>query len=119
MQRVNLGEAIGSGITRINNSMKEYNLKCEFKLTQNWFTIIFYRPIYKESSQESSQETVEKTVGKIIELIKNNSSITSLEIANKLELTERAIKKQISNLKKEGLLERTGSRKKGQWKIIE
>ena len=46
MQRMGLVEKVGSGIARMRNAMKEYGLRGPyFDITDDWFTIIFKRPI--------------------------------------------------------------------------
>jgi ATP-dependent DNA helicase RecG len=114
MQRVNLGEMIGSGITRIRNSMKEYGLEYKFDITENWFTIIFYRP----KQALSSEKTVEKTVEKIIRLIKNNPNITTKELILKIGLTRRGIEYNLKKLKKDGKIKRIGPNKGGSWEVV-
>ncbi len=114
MQRVNLGEMIGSGITRIRNSMKEYGLEYKFDITENWFTIIFYRP----KQALSSEKTMEKTVEKIIRLIKNNPNITTKELILKIGLTRRGIEYNLKKLKKDGKIKRIGPNKGGSWEVV-
>ena len=63
------------------------------------------------------EETVEETVDKILSLIKKNSSITAKELSLNTGLTRRGIEWNLANLKKQGILERIGSTKKGFWKI--
>lgn len=60
-----------------------------------------------------------KTRTKIIELINDNPNITREEMANKLNLTLKAIEKQIKNLKDDDSIERIGSDNGGYWKIKE
>ena len=44
MQRMGLVKKVGSGIIRMRNEMKKYNLhKPQFDISDNWFTIIFKR----------------------------------------------------------------------------
>lgn len=63
--------------------------------------------IYSNSTQE-----------KILELIRENSNITQVEMAEKLGLTRDTISYNIKYLKDNGIIERIGSTKKGTWKII-
>ncbi len=75
-----------------------------------------------ETTQEiggTTQETNEKysTKERIIRIIKNNNRVTRIELAEKIGVSENAIKQQIAKLKKDGVLERMGSTKKGHWEI--
>ena len=72
-----------------------------------------------KSSVKSSVVSSVNTEDKIISLLKQNPAFTIKELSNILNLTTRAIEKQISNLKKEGRLKREGSSRKGYWKIKE
>lgn len=62
--------------------------------------------VYSNSTQE-----------KILELIRLDSYITQVEIAEKLGLTRDTISYNIKYLKDNGIIERIGSTKKGGWKI--
>ena len=64
----------------------------------------------QKSSQKSSQ--------KILDMIVSNPHITIREMADVLKITDRAIKKNIESLKKEGVLKRVGPDKGGSWKVV-
>lgn len=63
--------------------------------------------IYSNSTQE-----------KILELIKENSNITQVEMAEKLGITRDTISYNIKYLKDNGIIDRVGSNKRGSWKIL-
>jgi len=50
-------------------------------------------------------------------LIKNNARITIKELAGQLNLSTRAIEKNIAKLKTDGIIERIGADKGGRWKV--
>jgi Fic family protein len=54
----------------------------------------------------------------IIELINVNKAISISEMADKLNVNVKTIKRDISKLKDEGKLKRVGSARKGEWEII-
>ncbi len=54
----------------------------------------------------------------VFELIRENSEITSAQIAELLGVSDKTIKRDISKLKSENRIERLGSLKAGHWKII-
>jgi len=72
-----------------------------------------------EKSSQKPEKSSEKSSEKIIRLIKANTRITIKELAEQLNLSTRAIEKNISKLKTENRIERIGSDKGGCWKIIE
>ena len=55
---------------------------------------------------------------KILEIIKDNASITRKELSRLLDLSEATIKRKLSNLKQDNVIERLGSDKKGSWRIL-
>ena len=55
---------------------------------------------------------------KIMELIKNNPNITQKELAEKINLTEKTVRRNTTKLKEKGVLKRIGADKNGYWKII-
>lgn len=61
--------------------------------------------------------TQETTQEKIINLIRENPKITQIEMAQKLNLTRDGVSYNIKNLKENGIIERIGSTKNGEWKI--
>jgi Fic family protein len=69
------------------------------------------------SSVKSSVKSSVNTEDKILAILKENPKTTIEEMASILDLTSRAIEKQIANLKKENRLMRVGSARKGYWKV--
>ena len=118
--RMHLVEQVGSGVGRIKELMKEVGLPEPVFLKEGIFTVILQRPggSSEKSSEKGSEKSSEKSSEKIIELMKMNPQITIAELAKDLSVSTRAIEKQIAKLKKQGIIERTGSDKSGLWVII-
>jgi len=55
---------------------------------------------------------------KIIEFIKLNNKISTIELSKLLNVTKRTILRDIEKLKKQDKLKRIGSEKTGCWKVI-
>jgi len=72
-----------------------------------------------KSSVNSSVISSVNTEDKILDHLKENPKITIRELAKLLNLTTRAIEKQIANLKSDNKLIRVGSARKGYWQIKE
>ena len=68
--------------------------------------------------EKSSQKSAYKGSQKILQLVTQNSNITTSEMANILGISRRAVAKQISILKIDGQLRRVGSDKGGHWEVI-
>ena len=114
MLRTNKVEKIGSGIQRIKDSMKKYGLKVDFEST-GFFTVTFER---EKVGEENVPENVpENRPNEIMEFISENNEITISELAKKLGVNEKTIKRNIAKLKKEGKIERIGGAKGGSWKV--
>jgi len=69
------------------------------------------------SSVKGSVKGSVNTEDKILLYIKENPTATIKTLAEVLDLTSRAIEKQIAKLKTEGRLQRIGSARKGHWEV--
>ena len=65
---------------------------------------------YGEKSREKSRE-------KIINIIRNNPTVTQLELSNMLKISPKAIEKHIKNLREDGIIRRVGPDKGGHWEV--
>ena len=111
---LNLIDQTGHGIPLILN---KYG-KDAFYISDN--TIIVTIPINKEllEKEETNYYELNMSESKVLDEIRNNSKITTNELANKLNLSEPYIEKIIKKLKQEEYIERVGSNKTGYWRII-
>lgn len=113
--------ALPVNVEDLLNKNKVESTRIEFK--EGWNPDSIYRSIcafandrvndrvnFAEGSQKSSQ--------KIIELIRENSSISTQEMADKLMISRRAIAKQIKKLKEDGIIQRVGPDKGGYWEVV-
>ncbi len=119
MLRTRYIEKLGTGIYRMKQVLKEANLpEPKFRFSQ-FFCIEFLRGVVssKKSSPESSPKSSPKSSQMIIEFIKHNPVITTIELAEKIGISDRAVKKQISKLKEKGIIKRVGANKGGHWEI--
>ncbi len=117
-KEVGLIERYGSGIQRIMNICKGYGVVApKFDEIQEGFRVVLFK----------EKLNVGKDVGKdlneikksILNLIKNNNTITIPEIAEKLSKTTRTIERNINFLKQRNIIERVGGRKMGYWKVLQ
>ena len=76
-------------------------------------------PVKKEPEHEECVPKKNlKTRDKILMLIAENKHITAKALAQKVCVTEKAVEKQLANLKAEGIIKRQGCNKGGHWLII-
>ena len=59
-----------------------------------------------------------KTREKIIILLTHNPEITREDLSIKIGISVKGIEWQLSRLKKENLIKRTGSKKSGRWEVV-
>ncbi len=133
-------EKMGTGIKRINESMKYANLpKPDFEYYEHSFYVTLADKIYVEdtvklsmdqkkiiegvisekTTQKTTQKTTLKTTLKIIELLKENPEITRIQLAEKLGITPDGVKYHLANLTGDGKIRRVGGRKEGYWDVID
>ena len=60
-----------------------------------------------------------KTKNLILEIMRENPSVTMLQLSEKIGVTPKAIEKQIMRLRSVGLIKREGSNRSGTWKVFE
>ena len=71
---------------------------------------------HPENHVENHPEN-QKSSQKLLTLLLKDSQITTQEIANELGISRRAVAKQITNLRKKGLISRIGPDKGGYWQV--
>jgi len=74
--------------------------------------------IWQDSSPISSPISSPGTAGRILDLIRENSTVSASQMGENIGISKRAILKQIEKLKHSGRLRRTGSPKTGHWEIL-
>ena len=92
--------------------------KCNNAGNSNLF-IEFMLEVILDAVKEMVKTIQETTQEKILNLIRNNTSITQKEMANILGMTRDGISYNIRILREKGILERIGSTKNGEWKIYD
>ena len=129
-------EEWGSGFRRINQECENAKLNLpKFQENELDCSIVFERvyentvPQEKESSVEKFGENEkssvkkfgenEKSSVKIIKLMNNKPTITAEEISDILDISKRAVEKQIQKLRETGFIKRIGSDKSGYWELID
>ena len=106
MLRAGYVEKIGSGIKRI----RELVPNVTFNISSNWFKVTFLR--------ETTQETTQETTLRMLEVIRENPTITRKELAKIIGLSEDGIKYHLDKLRKEGVIRHVGATKKGYWEVL-
>ncbi len=123
--RMKIIESWGTGIKRMFSSCKAYGIRePELLEVGDSFRVNLYRPSYHEvhqsspkSSPKSSLKNLNATQQKIADMILENPKVTQVDMAEKLDISTRAVKKSIKDLTEKGILERVGSSRSGYWKL--
>ncbi|MBF0989840.1 MAG: Fic family protein [Clostridiales bacterium] len=103
-----------------SNQEKYYNVIQKYNLVGNSNKFIeFMLEVILDAVKEMVRTTQETTQEKILNLIRDNTSITQKEMANILGMTRDGISYNIRILREKGILEIIGSTKNGEWKIYD
>lgn len=89
-----------------------------FDISENFITVTIplnHKRNEKDSLSITRAKTIDNRDGKILELMKENTNISVSEISRLIGLGTTTITKRIHCLKEEGIVERKGSKKTGQW----
>ena len=74
--------------------------------------------IQNEPINEPVNEPVNERQQTILSIMKQNPSITREDLANKLGISLATLKRELTSLRKEGYITRSGSDKNGQWIVV-
>jgi ATP-dependent DNA helicase RecG len=112
--RIDYIEKMGTGIERIRLALKEANLPTvQYELNPVYVKAVF--PRQAEGWEKTTQETTQEI---ILQLIKNNPSITRNELSDKTGISPDGVKYHLDLLKKAGIIRHTGPTKKGKWELL-
>lgn len=117
MQRIGLVEKVGSGITRMQDAMKEAKLPEPIFKIGGFFTVMFYRPVDFKEWIASVKDKLSEKQYYILQRLNSFPDSTIKTMAEALNTTTRTIERNITVLKDMGLLERVGSHKEGHYQI--
>ena len=122
LAQIGRAEELGSGIRNIRRYLPLYAKNSKFEMLEedNFETILHFElEEFTETQRESVEKTVGKTVEKIIIAMENDPSVTIQKLTKITGLTRRGVEWNIDKLKKEGTIERIGSKKGGYWKVFQ
>lgn len=111
-------EHMGTGIIRI---LSKYDSSI-FSFSSNFIKVAIpysfktNSEVINENSIDNFKE-ISKRQKRIIEIIRNNASITQEEMASILNISRFTIIREIKVLEEKGIIKRIGSNKTGNWKI--
>jgi len=101
---------LGSGITRALEAWPEMDF------VDDRDGCLFTATVHRKAAI-SSEKSSEKNSEKILFLLKAEPKLSAREVGDRLEITPRAVEKQIAKLRQEGRLRRIGPAKGGHWEV--
>ncbi len=75
--------------------------------------------VVKNVPENAPEIVPEKRLNVIMELIKSDTGISMLDMAKKIGVDHKTIKRDIAKLKTTGLLKRIGPAKGGHWEVLD
>ena len=129
LSRTSYVEKAGTGIKRIRDSMKEYDLNVKFESTR-FFTVTFEREniggIMKknvkkiiENQPKTSQKPAKEERKKLILQEIKEKTFTKRGFAKKIKMNKSTIELDLEELKKENKIKRIGPVQGGSWEVLE
>lgn len=115
-------ESWGRGIQQVQKSFQNINLPAPlFEEKFDGTSVVIYRNNelikLQEGTKDSTKELTDRQLV-IIELLYQNGTINIPDLAQKTNVTERTIKRDISMLQKKGYIERMNGKKGGYWQVV-
>ena len=109
-----LTEHTGHGIPTI---VEKYG-KDVFQIENNYIrcTILFNQDVIDQI--DNKNVGLNKTEKKVIELLIENPSLTSIELSEKIGVTKRTIERTFKSLQEKKMIERVGSKRDGNWIVV-
>jgi ATP-dependent DNA helicase RecG len=117
-------EVWGRGTNRVIAMCKAHGASPPTFEERSGFLVVAFRAqmataaVSEEGTQKSSQKGTQTSAQKILSLIEATPSITIEQLAAEVGITDRAVKKQLHNLKKQDRLKRIGPDKGGHWEVV-
>lgn len=109
---VGLVEQLGSGMSRILN----YYGRNIFEISDHFIKVVF--PFDSSINANIIDDVIDNVIdNKVIDIIKNNPTITIKSISDILSLSSRQVSRIIKDLKDKNIISRSGSDRKGCWII--
>ena len=74
--------------------------------------------LVNDSFDEKTRVGNQKTRVEILNLIKNNPNIKTVELAEKFSITQKGVEWQLKQLRDSGVIRHVGATKNGHWEVL-
>ena len=115
----NMNKGIYMNTAYLENFLGNLLLGESNELKNRFCHVRYSEPISGDTGSQKKFTQKEKSSQKIIELMKENASITTQKMADFLGISRRAVAKQIAILQEKGLVRHVGPDKGGHWEVTE
>ena len=105
-------ETWGRGIEKICEACKKHGVPMPEYTLHLEDIMVKFTPLMVAKVPKGQNGTLEE---KILLIIKRNSHITQSQIALMLDCSERKVKRLMKIMQEDGMIERVGGRRSGQW----
>ncbi len=114
-------EAWGRGIQKICEECESIGARMpEYTVLGDDITVKFTAAVTDKAFKRTNDVRKEKRMDtKVLELITVQTDISLSEIADRLGVSYKTVQRAVAGLKKAGVIERAGGRRKGYWRIKE
>ena len=123
MAGLNYMEKRGSGLMRICNETKALDgyrdeLKPEFKSSPTQFQTIIFAATNASDVGDVSEAQLTERQQVILNLVKGSPTITAKQMSETLSVSQRTVERDLSTMRKLGVLRHTGKDNAGAWLIL-
>ncbi len=123
MAQLDYMEKRGSGLTRICNETKALEgyreeLKPVFRSTPTQFQTTIFASVNTSSVGDLSETKLTDRQQSIINMIKMSPTVSAKQMSETLSVSSRTIERELSVLKREGVVKREGKYNNGMWIIL-
>ena len=117
-------ESFGTGLKRIVDACKESKCGCEFEVQKSGFVVIFYRSEIESRSDDPINDPINHDEANenetmLLDVLRAKPASTYSELADSLGVSQATSKRMLQKLVARKKIERTGSNKKGSWKLFD
>ena len=123
MAQLDYMEKRGSGLTRICNETKALDgykdeLKPVFKSSPTQFQTIIFASTDMQDVGDMSETKLTERQRNILDLVKDSPTISARQMSEMLSVSQRTVERDLSLLKKMGILKREGKDNDGMWVML-
>lgn len=111
-------ESWGRGIQKICDACKNLGAEEPEYIVHGEDIMVKFKALKSARVTEKVTETLTESEKKILGILRENPSLTYVELADRLKISRKTVSQKLKLLKDKGIIVRVGSAKKGYWKLL-